>query len=426
MSHNEGQGLGVVVRVLGTMAWFAFLLVAPLSIPISEAYWATAFLACAIFYLAYNPNIPDALAIAGSSLVFAGFQVFEASHHFEVPSLGLSLAALGLAGWFVVGARLLWMKDSASRSELMSRVVTPSAVLLILLFASNNLINYMGFLQFKTFDLYAFSFDGSLGFQPSFFIGGLMHKYPPLGTLILAMYLSILLPITLAFVVDLKKGLNRRYYMLELFFMASFLGYLFYNCFPAAGPAYVFPTFPKPPLTFAQTSRLLVETIPLSPAVMRNALPSLHMTWVLLIWWNMKKLSRTAYWLAFVYVFFTVCGTLGTGEHYAVDLVVSFPFALMIQAVAEKSIPLRSPLRAGSILGGLAGVLAWVGLLRYANRLFWISPVIPWALIAITVAASLWTAFALLAAAQSAAAPTLEAQSPATLQPAYAELELKS
>jgi hypothetical protein len=260
----------------------------------------------------------------------------------------------------------------------------------------------MGLLHIKTLDLYAFSFDGSLGFQSSFLLGGWMQRYPWFGWPVLVLYLSILLPITLAFVVDMKKGVNGPYYMLELFFTASFLGYLFYNLFPAAGPVYVFASFPTVPLTFAQMSHLAVESIPLNPNVMRNALPSLHMTWALLIWWNMKVLSRVGYWIAFAYVLFTVCGTLGTGEHYAVDLVVAFPFALMIQAMSEKAIPLRSPLRSSGILGGLFGVLGWIGLLRYANHLFWISPIVPWLLIGITIATSLVVLFRLLAAAQTA------------------------
>ena len=387
------------LRLLGTIAWAVFLLVGPLGIPASTAYWATALLSCFIFYLAYRPGFFDILAILGSALALAGFRMFVVLHRLVLPDLGLSFALLGLGAWFVVGLRFLWAKHGEDRSRLLSRVVTPSAVLLILLFASNNLINFMGLLHIKTVDLYAFSFDGSLGFQSSFVIGGWMQRYPWFGWPVVVLYLSILLPITLAYVVDMEKGINRPFYMLELFFSASFLGYLFYNLFPAAGPVYVFPSFPTAPLTFAQTSHLAVESIPLSPNVMRNALPSLHMAWALLIWWNMKKLSRVACWIAFVYVLFTVCGTLGTGEHYVVDLVVSFPFALMIQALSETAVPLHSPLRSGAILGGLAGVLVWIAMLRYANPIFWISPIVPWMLISITIAMSLVVLFRLLAAA---------------------------
>lgn len=37
-------------------------------------------------------------------------------------------------------------------------------------------------------------------------------------------------------------------------------------------------------------------------------------------------------------------------------------------------------------LGGLLGVLLWFALLRYANPMFWISPLVPWSLVAATIA----------------------------------------
>jgi hypothetical protein len=253
-------------------------------------------------------------------------------------------------------------------------------------------VNIAGFLHGngKTFDLYTFSFDGSLGFQPSFVIGRLMQRHPWFGWPTVGMYYAILLPITLAYVVHLKWGRGRRFFMLEIFFAAAFLGCLFYSLFPATGPVYVFgATFPWSTLSYASARRLYVEPIPLPGNIMRNALPSLHMAWALLIWWNMKPISRMAGWASFIYVLFTICGTLGTGEHYLVDLVVAFPFALMIQAMCTRELSVFSSVRGKAMFGGLGGTLAWICLLRYGTHLFWLSPIIPWTLIVVTVAASL-------------------------------------
>jgi len=402
MDGSASPKILVPLRILGTFVWIAFLVLVLVAVPVSMAYWATALLSCLIFYLVYRPSLLDACVALAAAAGFAAFWMGAMIHRVEMPDMGVILALLGLGGWCVVGIRLIWMQDPADRGDLFSKVVIPSAVLLILLFASNNLVNYMGLLQMRTYDVYAYAFDGSLGFQPSFVLGGWMNHYAWFGRPILVMYLCILLPITFAFAVDTKKGLNRPFFMLELFFLASFLGYLFYNLFPAAGPAYVFRTFPVPPLNHIQTAHLRLNTILLDPRVMRNALPSLHMTWVLLIWWNMKKLTRIGYWLAFAYVLFTVCGTLGTGEHYAIDLVVAFPFALMIQGLAERAVPFRSAIRSGAVFGGLAAVFGWVFLLRFEAHLFWISPAVPWTLIAITVVVSLVTLFRLLAVAEVA------------------------
>jgi hypothetical protein len=58
-------------------------------------------------------------------------------------------------------------------------------------------------------------------------------------------------------------------------------------------------------------------------------------------------LGGYAWSLAFVW--FTVMATLGTGGHYFVDLVVAFPFALMVQALVHVSFAIQTRPAAGSI-----------------------------------------------------------------------------
>jgi PAP2 superfamily protein len=379
------------------MVWMFALVVFPLGLPIAEAYWATALLSCSILYLAYEARISNFLLVVAAAIVLGAVHEYFWFKHLQMPSPGLLLAELGMGAFLVVGIRIFWAKETSDRRRMMNEVVVPSAALVVLLFASNNLVNVMGILHAKTLDLYAFSFDGSLGFQPSFTIGQLMQKCSWFGWITTAMYYCILLPITLAYVAHLKRGSSRRFFMLEVLFTASFLGYLFYSFFPAAGPAYVFGgSFPSSPLPYAFGKRLLIEPIPLAGTIMRNALPSLHMTWALLIWWNMKRISRVFYWAAFVYVLFTVCGTLGTGEHYAIDLVVAFPFALMTQAVCSGDLPLRGSRRGVAVSVGLAGTVGWMSLLRYGQKLFWLSPIIPWTLIVSTIVVSLFFAARLM------------------------------
>jgi hypothetical protein len=181
-----------------------------------------------------------------------------------------------------------------------------------------------------------------------------------------------------------------RFFMLELFFLAAFLGYVCYNIFPVAGPSYIFDRdFPWTTLSYAQCRRLLAEPYPLFWGIKRNAMPSLHMTWALQIWWNMRRVSRGAFGLALFYAVFTAVGTLGTGEHYLVDLAVAFPFALMVQGICTRALPWSSVMRRSCVLGGFAAVAVWLVLLRFANRLFWLSPAIPWLLILLSVGLSL-------------------------------------
>jgi hypothetical protein len=81
---------------------------------------------------------------------------------------------------------------------------------------------------------------------------------------------------------------------------------------------------------------------------------------------------------------------MGIGEHYFVDLVVAFPFALMVQALCLYRLPFRHGARCAAFLFGTFASLGWMALLSFANPLFWMSPVIPWAMVIATVSASCW------------------------------------
>ncbi len=114
-------------------------------------------------------------------------------------------------------------------------------------------------------------------------------------------------------------------------------------------------------------------------------MPSLHMAWAVLLWWYARGLSWWTRVIALAFVVFTILSTLGLGEHYFVDLVVAFPFALMIRALFLFSFPWRNKERASAFLVGISGTFTWLGLLRFAMPFFWLWPVIPWAFAAATI-----------------------------------------
>ncbi len=80
---------------------------------------------------------------------------------------------------------------------------------------------------------------------------------------------------------------------------------------------------------------------------------------------------------------------MGTGEHYLVDLIVAYPFALLLQALCKTSLPMTSARRLRPMLTSLITILAWFGLLAWAPRFFWISPVISWVVAIATVGGSI-------------------------------------
>lgn len=374
-----------IAAILG----IALFWVAALWLPLTVMYIASALLGSLVLFLYTRPIVRDRLAI----VVLAA--LFLLSYHWfwhltEKPRFLEYWSALGIGTWIVLGIRIAWSNSADVSNELIRNVLIPSALMLALLYASQNFVNTMGMLHPKTLDLYAFSFDGSLGFQPSFLVGRLFARYWWFRWIGAGVYYSILFVMCVAFAARLRHGTNRMF-MLEIFFVAAFLGYIAYNIFPVAGPGYAFGSaFPNFELPFSQARRLLVEPIPLYWGVERNGMPSLHMTWALQIWWNMREVSKLAYRSAFVYAMITFLGTMGVAEHYMVDLIVAFPFALMVQAICTRSLPWRSGPRQYCFAGGLAGVTVWLILLRFANPFFWISPLIPWTLVILSVAASLY------------------------------------
>ena len=111
------------------------------------------------------------------------------------------------------------------------------------------------------------------------------------------------------------------------------------------------------------------------------------MGWVLLAWWFSRGLTVLERAIIAFFVVFTVFSTMGTGEHYLVDLIVAFPFAVLIEALCRFDLPWRSAPRLYSILLGFSMILAWFAALRFAPNIFLASPIIGWLACAVTMGA---------------------------------------
>jgi hypothetical protein len=109
------------------------------------------------------------------------------------------------------------------------------------------------------------------------------------------------------------------------------------------------------------------------------------------------------------FVAFTVLATLGTGEHWFVDLVVAFPFALLIQTICAYPVSWKDSRRVAAFFFGLLGTGTWFAALRYAERLFWTSPFVPWTLVTATILFSCICQSNLAAASAQNLAPSMPA-----------------
>jgi PAP2 superfamily len=297
-------------------------------------------------------------------------------------------AMTGLGSFLVLGVRAV--RSSGLERKRLYVLLGPALGLVFFIFSAQRALNLADLLYPKTFDLYLYTFDGSLGFEPSFLLGHLFQHSVVVRMIGLLAYetLPLVMALVYAGYID-PQATKPAWYILELFFAAGLLGWVFYNFVPGTGPAYAFAgLFPDRGLPYHLLHRLLLERIPVSGDFPRNAIPSLHMGWVLLLWWSCRRFSLPARASAFLYLLVTIMATLGTGEHYFIDLVVGVPFALMVEALCQTAVSLRK--RLVPLLTGLVMTLAWLSLIRFGTSFMLKSPAIPWTLIVASTGFVFW------------------------------------
>lgn len=304
--------------------------------------------------------------------------------HFNWSAFGL-ISLAGVASWAALALRAAWA--SAEESVRVRLAFAFASLSLAVDAAAVPFHALTSKLNPRVLDLYLYSFDSSLRVQLSFLMGqayATWHRFGDAG-----MFIYIGLPVIMALVVagHLRRAQTTALPAMLAFLVAAPIGIFFYNLFPALGPIYIFGTrFPWAPLSLEQAANLRLQPI-LSPGY-RNAMPSLHIAWVLLAWWFSRGLSAWERSFALVFVVFTVFATLGSGEHYFIDLVVGCPLALFLYSLSL--FPAGwTPERKMALGWGLGLTLGWLAVLRVAVRFFWISPILPWLACLATVASVL-------------------------------------
>jgi hypothetical protein len=227
-----------------------------------------------------------------------------------------------------------------------------------------------------TFDLHLWAFDQSLGFgAPSFRIGQLFRAQPWIAVASAWTYDLLLLFPPLFAAWHRARGSTAPFSATRTFIVAGIVGASLFHLCPGTGPKFVFgarwPLDPPGPGEMA-VSRLAVEGV-------RNAIPSMHATWIFLAAWGAAGLSRLARIVAGLAVVLTLLATLGLGEHYLIDLVVALPLTVAMGAAMRGRFPVAA-------VGG-ALTLGWLVFLRFGVAL---AAPVSWTLVVLTVALPCW------------------------------------
>lgn len=285
---------------------------------------------------------------------------------------------LGTASLLVLTWNVLWTRGPGHKKALTTfyaAVAFPAAWMVIwfnLLFTQR--------LYPQTYDLSLYRLDSSLGFQPSFVLGNLAESNPLITYFTLLIYTSIPLAVGCSY----GQYRRRESQPVKLVFLlagALLVGYALYALYPAAGPRFAFGhAFPA---RAPALNQLITDPgLALAP---RNCVPSLHFAIALLVFWNTRGARRLWRAVALLYLCAIAFATLATGQHYAVDLVIAFPFALVLQAIWTTILSLRSAERTGAIIAGIVTYCIWMAVLYRGISLMITMPALFYSLIIATI-----------------------------------------
>jgi PAP2 superfamily len=370
-----------------SIAWIALVLAAAWFTGFDEPYLPFVIGGAFVFFLRSAPSrweiyswlLTSALLVKVIHLPLIPFWVLRVASSFAV---------LGFGALLLLGLRAVW-SEGKSRSNALA-LLAPALVLIFFIYGCARVLQFTSGVNPLTDDAWLYAFDGTLGFQPSFLMGRLMYDSVLLTRSVLLTYLSLPFAMAVLCAWQIPLGETRiKWHMLTVLLLAGAGGWVLYNIVPGTGPIYAFAhDFPTRSIAYKDLPAFVLQKMSLPTSIPRNAMPSLHVGWALLLWWNSRKFPATLRAGMLLFLLLTVVATLGTGQHYLVDLVVSLPFALTVQAVASYRLLTARRITAAVTGGGF--VAGWLLLIRFGIRFALISPVVPWSLILITVSVSLW------------------------------------
>lgn len=379
---------GLVPLIALSAVWIAIVITGARLTNFDEPYLPFAIAGALAFFLRGAPSRWEIYAWLSISVIFVKI-IHLSPIPFWVLRVASGTAALGFAALVLLGLRALWSEQEGRENAL--ALLAPSLVLILFIFVSGNVLRLSGGLNPQTDDAWLYAFDGSLGFQPSFFLGRIMYGSITLTRCAMLTYLSLPFAMAIVCAGKIPRGARKvSWHILTVLLLAGVAGWLLYNVVPATGPIYAFgKDFPWGGLAYKDLSTFALQKMSISTGIPRNGMPSLHVAWIVLLFWNSRGLTRVLRATLLLYVLLTVFATLGSGQHYLVDLIVSLPFALGVQAAGAFALPHKSQ-RLSAILAGAGLTALWLGCVRFGVPLALKSPTIPGSLMVFTGSITFW------------------------------------
>lgn len=295
-----------------------------------------------IVLVTYPSRLTAAALVAGGCLLLPLHRVpLEQALSIEP---GLPLAYIGLSAVMYVGIRSF---RGPTPSGLVIGAVGIPAFILLLAPVHKLIISVTP----RTLDPVLHRIDVAIFGELTFASGRLLATYPWIQVPAVWSYVALAFVGSAVYALALqgRTGRVRPIEMLYAWAAAGVLGAIGYLLVPAVGPRYVFPEWPWHLPDAIGTYAVPLEAIP------RNAMPSLHATWALLVCWSAREGPAWMKWLLGPWLALTLLATVGAGGHYLIDLVAALPLtwaaawvgAGLARVRLARLDPLRSPSQPG-------------------------------------------------------------------------------
>jgi len=289
-----------------------------------------------------------------------------------LPATFFGIASLVMLAWRIASAPI---SDRGRFLAILGDVTLLPGVCLVSAIAVEAAIR----LSPLTRDSLLYAFDRALGFDASFATGRFFFAH--WTSSLVCGFIYTCLPITMGLVIGLqsRRRLPGSVDVRWAYVVLGAAGFLMYQLCPAAGPKYLAgDAFPYHPPSAAS---IVLAPVPIPSDVPRNAMPSLHVGWMLLVVYNCWRRSLATRVFALAALCFTVLATLGLGEHYLIDLIVVFPLTVAVQLGCQD---LRGRLPWVAVCAGIT--VAWLVALRSGTLARTAQPLVLWTLILATIA----------------------------------------
>jgi hypothetical protein len=177
----------------------------------------------------------------------------------------------------------------------------------------------------KTYDERVAQLDAAFGLQLSFLLARVMVDHAAIKWVCSFVYATVLLPPALLAIAEGYVGRRVGIGALPTFLAIAGVGFCIYHILPVVGPRVWFgDAFP---LHVGRHSAI-------EP---RNAMPSLHIAWVLMAFLCARGMMATRFIIG-IWLTIMLVATMGLGEHYLIDLVCAVPFVVFLRALCASEL----------------------------------------------------------------------------------------